>query len=99
MSKESKDYNTIFVGQKPTKVYAFSVLEQHNRNVSPIFLKARGRSMQKAIDVSQLVINKYIKDLKVTNVELGTEERDMEMRDTKEIRKINISTITIELKK
>lgn len=96
MSSKSTDKNTIFVGKKPTSKYALSVLSQFNNGVKPIFIKARGRSISRAVDTSQLVLNRYLKDFKVKNVVLGTEQMDSVGRNG-EPRKINISTIEIEL--
>jgi DNA-binding protein Alba len=86
--------NTIFVGKKPTMSYVLAVITQFSdsRN-KEVHIRARGRSTSRAIDVAEVVKNKFMKDLK-SNVEIGTEE----VKD-KENNTLNVSTINIRVTK
>ena len=61
---------------------------------STVHLKARGRAISTAVDVAEVTRNRFMKELTVDNVEIGTEE--LENQDG---RMRNVSTITITMKK
>ncbi len=95
--------NVVFVGNKPPIVYAASIQTQAASGETEIHIRARGRATSRAIDVSQLAINRFLPDWEVADVKIGTEEREIERenKDTKEKEKvkINVSTIDIVIKK
>jgi DNA-binding protein len=92
--KETKrmDDNVVFVGQKPTMSYVLAVITQFSGSLKEVHLKARGRSISRAVDVAEIVKNRFLQDVKVNDIEIGTEEREVE-----EGNKINVSTIDIKL--
>ena len=92
--KETKrmDDNVVFVGQKPTMSYVLAVITQFSGSLKEVHLKARGRSISRAVDVAEIVKNRFLADVKVNDIEIGTEEREVE-----EGNKINVSTIDIKL--
>ena len=74
--------------------YCLAVLSSLQNDGSTVHLKARGRAISTAVDVAEVTRNRFLKDLVVENVEIGTEElenTDGKMR--------NVSTISITLKK
>ena len=94
--KEEID-NTVYVGSKDAKTYVFAVTTQANMN-NQIFIKARGRSISRAVDVSQISINRFLKDWKIKEVKIGTEERPItnEHDDSgKELQKVSFIEIEI----
>ena len=100
-SKEAKrtetkriDDNVVYVGQKPTMSYVLAVITQFTGGLKEVHLKARGRSISRAVDVAEIVRNRFLENLKIQNIEIGTEEREVE-----EGKKINVSTIDIKLLK
>ncbi|NPA86040.1 MAG: DNA-binding protein Alba [bacterium] len=85
--------NVIYIGQKPTSKYILAVLMQfNNKNANRVVLKARGKAISKAVDVAQIITRRFLKDVKVGSIQIGTDE----LQDPSG-RKINISTIAIEL--
>jgi len=88
------DDNVVFVGQKPTMSYVLAVITQFTGGLNEVHLKARGRSISRAVDVAEIVRNRFLADVKINNIEIGTEEREVE-----EGNKINVSTIDIKLQK
>ena len=94
--KETKrmDDNVIFVGQKPTMSYVLAVMTQFTGCIKEVHLKARGRSISRAVDVEEIVKNRFLSDVKVNSIDIGTEEREVEQGN-----KINVSTIDIKLLK
>ncbi|MCK4429257.1 MAG: DNA-binding protein Alba [Candidatus Aenigmarchaeota archaeon] len=86
--------NEIFVGKKPLMSYVLAVVTQFSESNGEVIVKARGRSINLAVDIVQIVKNKFAKDAKITSVKLGTDEVER-----KEGGKMNISSIEIVLKK
>ncbi|HDD71532.1 MAG TPA: DNA-binding protein Alba [Candidatus Aenigmarchaeota archaeon] len=84
--------NVVLVGKKPTINYVLSALTILENN-GEVVLKARGRAISKAVDVSQIVINKFMKDAKIEKVSIGTDTKETE-QGTK-----NFSVIEIVMKK
>ncbi len=86
--------DVIFIGKKPVMSYVLAVLTHLNSGNDKAVIKARGSTISTAVDVSQVVINKFMKDLKISNIEVGTEELD-----GKDGGKRNVSFISIVLNK
>jgi DNA-binding protein Alba len=86
--------NVVFVGRKPTMSYVLAVITQFTNGLKEVHLKARGRSISRAVDVAEIVRNRFLGDVKVKNIDIGTEERVVE-----EGNKINVSTIDIDMVK
>ena len=97
-----EDDFTVFIGQKELNTYVFSVKKQ-SETFDRILIKARGMSINKAVDVSQIALEEFLKEWKITNVELSTDLMPYKPRHyedpntTKEDQKI--SKIVIELAK
>jgi len=85
--------NIIFVGKKPTMSYVLAVMTQFSDGTAQVHVKARGKSICTAVDVAEVVRNKFMQSLK-NQVNIGTDEvtRDDNSR-------INVSTIDIILSK
>ena len=86
--------DTIYIGKKPLMAYVTSTLIQL-ANIPSVTIKARGMSIGRAVDVSQIISRKtesaeYI----IGNIKLGSEA--MESQDG---RTRNVSTIEIEVKR
>ena len=65
-------------------------------NAKEITLKARGRAITTAVDVAEITRNRFIKDLKIDKIAIGTEE--LPPREG-ENRARMVSTMEITLKK
>lgn len=86
--------NVIYIGSKPVMNYVLAVVTQMNNGTEEVFLKARGRAISKAVDVAEIVRNRFIPESDVTNIEISTEEiTNNEGIET------NVSTIEIQIKK
>lgn len=89
-AKRKMDDNVIYVGKKGVMNYVMAAITQINRGESEIHIKARGRSISKAVDVVQLLKNRFESGTKIKNIDIGTEEVEAD-----EGGKINVSTIDI----
>jgi len=85
--------NTIFIGKKPTMNYVLAVVTQFNSGTSELAIKARGRSISKAVDVAEIVRNRFLPDVKVSDIKISTEKLTSEERTS------NVSSIEIFLAK
>jgi len=91
----SKNSNTVYIGQKPTMNYVLAVLTNFNSSdTKEVTIKARGQAISTAVDVAEIVNKRFMKELIVNKISLGTEE--MPPREG-ENRNRNISTIEITL--
>ncbi len=89
--------DVVFVGNKPPMSYVMAVMTALSSGaITEITLKARGRAITTAVDVAEITSNRFIKDLAVTSVGIGTEE--MPAREG-ENRSRNVSIIEIKLAK
>ncbi len=88
------DRNVVYIGSKPVMNYCLAVLSSLQGGGDTVQLKARGRAISTAVDVAEVTKNRFMEDLTVKNIEIGTEELE-----SMEGQKRNVSTITIELKK
>ena len=78
MAKESKNKNNehvIFVGNKPPMRYVLAVVTEFNdENTKEVAIKARGKTISKAVDVAEIVRNRYIKEATYKEIKIGTEK-------------------------
>ena len=87
----------IFVGNKPPMSYVMAVITALSSGaINEITLKARGRAITTAVDVAEITSNRFMKDLKVKAIGIGTEE--MPPREG-ENRSRMVSTMEIKLAK
>ena len=71
----TENSDVIFVGNKPPMSYVLAIITSLSQgNLKEIILKARGQAITTAVDVAEITRNRFIKDLKVTNITIGTAE-------------------------
>lgn len=69
------DTDTIYIGNKPPMSYVMAVITAINeKGVDGVVLKARGRAISRAVDVAEISRNRYLNDLQVNKIEIGTEQ-------------------------
>jgi len=86
--------NVVFVGKKPAMSYVLACVTQFNDGNNDVILKARGRAISHAVDVAEIVRNKFVTNTEVKNVSIGTEVLESEQGE-----KLNVSSIEITLGK
>jgi len=92
--QERSDDNVIFVGRKPSMAYVLAVITQFSYGKKEVLVKARGKSISRAVDVAEIVRRRFVSDVQIKDIQIGTEERELEDKT-----KINVSTINIILSK
>jgi len=96
MAEESREAesNVVFVGKKPAMSYVLACVTQFNNGNNEVILKARGRAISHAVDVAEIVRNKFLTNTEIKDVKIGTEEVESEQGE-----KLNVSSIAIILGK
>ena len=97
MSNKSSDSKIIYVGRKPPMDYVLAIVTAFSGSeVKEATVKARGRSITTAVDAVEITRRKFVKEMKVAKIAIGTEE--MPPREG-ESNSRNISSIEITLKR
>jgi DNA-binding protein len=66
-----EDGTVIFIGNKPVMNYVLAVVTQFN-TTSIVTLKARGQSISRAVDTAEIIRNKFMLDLDIEDIIIGT---------------------------
>jgi DNA-binding protein len=95
MTEKAND--VIFVGNKPPMSYVLAIITSlSSGTLQEITLKARGQAITTAVDVAEITRNRFVKELKVSTIAIGTAE--MPPREG-ESRSRMVSTMEITLSK
>ena len=71
----SEKSGIVFIGSKPPMDYVLAVMTRLSaNNAKEVILKARGQAIATAVDVAEITRNRFLKDLKVSRIAIGTEE-------------------------
>lgn len=84
--------NVVFVGKKGTMAYVLAVVTQLNQGKTEVVIKARGKAISRAVDVAEIVKNKFMTGLTIGDISTTTEEIMGE-----EGKNLNVSAIEIRL--
>lgn len=93
MEKEKLD-NFVYIGKKATMSYVYSVQIQ-SQKYQEIKIKARGRAISQAADVSQIAINGFLTGWKIKEINLSTEERKSKHPDSTTDDRVSVIEIVI----
>ena len=72
------DGNVIYIGKKSVMSYVLAVVTQFNGGAPEIYIKARGKTISRAVDVAEIVRHRFLPDVKLDNIAIKTEEMDSE---------------------
>ena len=85
----------VFIGPRPTMTYVFEVVAQLHSGAGPVVVKARGQAIAKAVDVVEVVRNKFL----TGQVALGTIRIETERLTNRSGRDTNVSSIAIPIER
>ncbi|MBD3197572.1 MAG: RNA-binding protein [Candidatus Lokiarchaeota archaeon] len=91
MAKDN-DNSNVYIGKKRSMNYVMSAMGTLNEG-KPAKLLARGRAISRAVDVGELLINKFAKGASYGTIEIKTESLT-----NKDGSQSNVSAIEIEIK-
>ncbi|MHC3129873.1 MAG: DNA-binding protein Alba [Candidatus Bathyarchaeota archaeon] len=88
--------NSVLIGRKPVMNYVLACISLFHGGANEISVKARGRAITRAVDVVEVTRRRFMLDLKVKKVGIGTDQlASFEEGGTSS----NVSTIEITLAK
>ncbi len=91
-----EDNNAVLVGNKPVMNYVLACITLFHSGAKEVRVKARGRSITLAIDVAEVVRRRFLPDVKIKKIGIGTDQ--LEAREEKG-NFTNVSTIEITLQR
>jgi DNA-binding protein len=91
----SSEPEVIFVGMKPPMSYVLAIITTFSKSdIKEVTLKARGQAINTAVDAAEIARNRFMKELNVSKINIGTEEMPPREGESKSR---NVSTIEITL--
>jgi DNA-binding protein len=82
----------IFVGNKPPMRYVTAIITAFNQeNIETITLKARGKSISRAVDAAEIASNRFISGLETPTISIDTEQLPAMNGGTRGVSTISIS--------
>jgi DNA-binding protein len=88
--------NSVLVGRKPVMNYVLACITFFHGGAKEVSIKARGRAISRAIDVVEVVRRRFLPDVKVTRIGIGTDQISPR-EESNEL--TNVSTIEIVLER
>ena len=88
--------NAVLIGRKPVMNYVLACITFFHGGAKEVSVKARGKAISRAIDVVEVVRRRFLPDVKVAKIGIGTDRispRDQGSELT------NVSTIEIVLER
>ncbi len=84
--------NVVYIGRNPPMSYVLANLTAFgNANVGECVLKARGRAITTAVDVAEIARRRFMKELSVSDIVIGTEELPRDGGGTRAVSTIEIT--------
>lgn len=69
-----RDDNVVFIGKKGIMSYVLAVVTQFNNGEDDVIIKARGKAISRAVDVAEIVRQRFIQNLDTKDIKISTEE-------------------------
>ena len=85
--------SSVLIGRKPVINYVLACITLFHGGAKEVSVKARGRAISRAVDVVEIVRRRFMPDVKISSIDIGTEQVQSSDRNTP----TNISTIEITL--
>jgi len=88
--------NAVLIGTKPVMNYVLACITLFHSGAKEINVKARGQSISRAIDVAEVVRRRFLPDVKIKSIGIGTDHRPPREEGSS---MTNVSTIEITLER
>ncbi len=85
--------DVVYVGNKPVMNYVLAVVTQFNSGTNKVTIKARGRAISRAVDVAEVVRNRFLDNVEVKDILISTEKVTSDRGET------NVSAMEITIGK
>ena len=87
--------NAVLIGRKPVMNYVLACITSFHGGAKEVSIKARGKAISRAIDVAEVVRRRFLPNVKVAKIGIGTEELPAQEGNQMS----NVSTIEITLER
>ena len=88
------DNNIVLIGKKHTMSYVLATVTQFNSGEEEVVIKARGKAINKAVDVAEIVRNRFYQGSVINAINIMTENLKSLSGDM-----VNVSSIEIKVGK
>lgn len=88
--------NSVLIGRKPVMNYVLACITFFHSGAKEVSVKARGRAISRAIDVVEVVRRRFLPDVRVERIGIGTDQLSPQDEGNA---MTNVSTIEIVLKR
>lgn len=79
---EIEEDNTVFVGNKPVMNYVLAVVTQFSNGAHEVTVKARGKAISRAVDTTEIALNRFLQNVEKKMILTSTEVVDTESGKT-----------------
>jgi DNA-binding protein len=93
----TENVNAVLIGKKPIMNYVLACITFFHGGAKEVSIKARGRSISRAIDVAEVVRHRFLPNVKIKSVGIGTDQFLPQDSDDATQGATNVSTIEIKL--
>jgi DNA-binding protein len=90
------DSNAVLIGRKPVMNYVLACITLFHSGAKEVSIKARGKAISRAIDVVEVVRRRFLPDVKVKKIGIGTDQLSPQEEGNS---LTNVSTIEITLER
>jgi len=88
--------NSVLIGKKPIMNYVLACITLFHSGAKEVSIKARGRAISRAVDVAEILRKRFMPDLKIKEISIGTEQVQPKEEEGSSTPR-NLSTIEIVL--
>jgi len=88
--------SSVFIGKKPIMNYVLACITLFHSGAKEVSIKARGRAISRAVDVAEILRKRFMPDLKIKEINIGTEQVQPKEEEGSSTPR-NLSTIEIVL--
>ena len=94
-SETMSETNAVLIGRKPVMNYVLACITSFHGGAKEVSVKARGKAISRAIDVVEVVRRRFLPDVKVSKIGIGTDQ--LPPQEGSQVS--NVSTIEITLRR
>ena len=66
--------NSVLIGRKPVMNYVLACITLFHGGAKEVEVRARGRAISRAVDVVEVVRRRFLPDIKIKKIGIGTEQ-------------------------
>jgi DNA-binding protein len=88
--------NAVLIGNKPVMNYVLACITLFHSGTKEVNIKARGRSIPLAIDVAEVIRHRFLPDVKIKKINIGTDQLQSREQNGQTM---NVSSIEIILQR